>query len=64
MRGGYGTYLRELKCSVLKITKTEIIATLEEDTSSPEKLVKGDKIKLKFDKIEDDDINPQKLNLF
>lgn len=29
IRGGYGTYLRELKCSILEINDNDIIAILE-----------------------------------
>lgn len=62
IRGGYGTYLRELKCSILEINENDIIAVLEEDTNSPEELVKGDKLKLNFD-IEEQGIKPKKLDL-
>ena len=40
--GGYGTYLRELKCSVLKINPNNVIVILEENAVSPEQLKKGD----------------------
>ena len=60
--GGYGSYLRELKCSILEINDHDIIAILEEDTSSPENLKKGETLKLNFD-TENQVIAPKELSL-